>query len=82
MFFEWMVLPGLVLLLFFGMLTLEELGRRSGKSRVRLDSLDANAEPAGTGAVDAAVFALLGLILAFQFSGAASRLDLRRALLV
>jgi hypothetical protein len=82
MLLEWMILPGLALLLFLGMLALEELGCRSGKSRGRRDSSDADRESAGTGAIDAAVFALLGLILAFQFSGAASRLDVRRTFLV
>jgi hypothetical protein len=37
---------------------------------------------AGTGAVEGAVFALLGLLVAFTFSGAASRFDDRRALIV
>lgn len=35
-----------------------------------------------TGPIDAAVFALLGLLLAFTFSGAASRFEHRRALIV
>lgn len=38
-------------------------------------------EAAG-GAIDAAVFALLGLLIAFTFSGAASRFDHRRELIV
>ena len=37
---------------------------------------------AGLGAVDGAVFALLGLMIAFTFSGAASRLEVRRQLIV
>ena len=36
----------------------------------------------GVGAVEAAVFALLGLLLGFSFSGATSRLDTRRQLIV
>lgn len=36
----------------------------------------------GVGAVDAAVFALLGLLLGFSFSGASERLQSRRALVV
>jgi hypothetical protein len=36
----------------------------------------------GTGAVDGMVFALFGLLVAFTFSGAASRFDDRRALIV
>ena len=65
--------------LFFGMLTLLEVGRRIGSRRLANDPEGARA---GTGAVDGAVFALLGLLIAFTFSGAASRFDLRRNLLV
>jgi hypothetical protein len=36
----------------------------------------------GTGAVDGAVYALLGLLIAFTFSGAAARFDERRGLIV
>jgi hypothetical protein len=36
----------------------------------------------GIGALEAAVFALLGLLLAFSFAGAQTRLDARRALIV
>ena len=36
----------------------------------------------GIGAVDGAVFALLGLLIAFTFSGAGSRFDTRRQLIV
>lgn len=36
----------------------------------------------GTSAVDGAVYALLGLLIAFTFSGAASRFDERRSLIV
>jgi len=82
MFLEWIVLPGLALLVFLGMLALEELGRRIGKPKAGPGGPEAEAGSAGTGAVEAAVFALLGLILAFQFNGAASRLDARRGLLV
>jgi hypothetical protein len=37
---------------------------------------------AGTGAVEAAIFALMGLLIAFTFSGAASRFDTRRVQVV
>jgi hypothetical protein len=43
---------------------------------------DAEGARAGTGAVDGAVFALLGLLIAFTFSGAVSRFDQRRDLIV
>jgi hypothetical protein len=51
----------------------------------RLGSLHSRAGPdlhQGVGAVEAAVFALLGLLLAFAFSGALSRLEGRRELAV
>lgn len=67
----------LLLGLFVGMLGLLELGRRIG---VRLRTQ--NAEGAGVGAVEGAIFALLGLLIAFTFSGAASRFDSRRQLLI
>ena len=37
-------------------------------------------QPSGVSAVDGAVFALFGLLIAFTFSGAGSRFDARRAL--
>ena len=39
-------------------------------------------EVSGAGIVEGAVFALLGLLLAFTFAGAASRFDDRRKLIV
>jgi hypothetical protein len=65
--------------LFVGMLLLLEIGRRIGAGRRARDPGGAGA---GTGAVEGAVFALLGLLVAFTFSGAASRFDARRALIV
>jgi len=41
-----------------------------------------NAEAGSFGAVDGAVFGLMGLILGFSFAGAGSRFDTRRALIV
>jgi hypothetical protein len=67
------------LVLFFGMVALLEIGRRIG---VRRRSIDPDGAQAGTGAVDGAVFALLGLLIAFTFSGAATRFDERRNLVV
>lgn len=73
-------LAGLVALaLFVGMLLVMELGRRIA---LRRKALDPKGALSGTGAVDGAVFALLGLLVAFTFSGAGSRLDARRALIV
>jgi hypothetical protein len=67
------------LCLFAGILALMEFGRRVGMGRLARFGEDA---VAGVGAVEGAVFALLGLLLAFTFSGAASRFDARRQLIV
>lgn len=65
--------------LFLGMLLLLEAGRRLGVHRARRDPEEVKAS---VGAMDGAVFALMGLLVAFTFSGAASRFDTRRALVV
>ena len=65
--------------LFLGMLILLEVGRRIGVRRLAEDPEGAEA---GVGTVEGAVFALLGLLIAFTFSGAASRFDTRRQLIV
>lgn len=64
--------------LFFGMLIFLEIGRRIGLSRLVHDP-DGLAK--GVGVVEGAVFGLLGLIIAFTFSGAASRFEDRRHLI-
>jgi hypothetical protein len=71
---EWLLLFGVSLLLFGGMVGCHELGVRLGRVSTAQDK-DAFSD---TGVIDAAVFALLGLLLAFQFSAAAYRLDTRR----
>ena len=63
--------------LFGGILLLVEVGRRIGIRRMARDSEGARA---GMGAVEGAVFGLMGLLIAFTFSGAASRFDSRRQL--
>jgi hypothetical protein len=63
--------------IFLGMLVLLELGRRLGQRRLAADT-----EGAGVGVIDGAVLALLGLLLAFTFSGAAARFETRRSLVV
>jgi hypothetical protein len=65
--------------LFVGMIALLEIGRRLARRRQTKDEEHARA---GLGAVEGAVFALLGLLIAFTFSGAASRFDVRRQLIV
>jgi len=77
MIFELVVLV-LVAVMFLGMLGVIELGRRLGASRLAKDS-DGLAK--GVGASEGAVFGLLGLIIAFTFSGAASRFEARRHLI-
>ncbi len=69
----------ITLALFLGMLVLLEIGRRIGNHRLQNDAEGARA---GTGTVEGAVLALLGLLIAFTFSGAATRFDERRNLIV
>ncbi|MEF8722338.1 DUF4239 domain-containing protein [Candidatus Accumulibacter phosphatis] len=64
---------------FLGMVLFLELGRRIGR-RMHADTPER--APTGVGAVEGAVFALFGLLLAFTFSGAASRFDDRRHLII
>jgi hypothetical protein len=61
--------------LFGGIMLLLEVGRRIGIRRMGGDSEGARA---GTGAVEGAVFGLMGLLIAFTFAGAAARYDTRR----
>lgn len=65
--------------LFCGILMFLEFGRRLGMRRLAQVAGD---HRAGLGAVEGAVFALFGLMLAFTFHGAASRFDDRRDLIV
>jgi hypothetical protein len=69
----------IALALFIGMILCLELGRRIG---IRQTSRDPEGARSGLGTVEGAVFALLGLLIAFTFSGAASRFDNRRQLIV
>jgi hypothetical protein len=65
--------------LFLGMLLFLEIGRRIGLRRMKEDSRSATE---GVSTIDGAVFALLGLLIAFTFSGASARFDTRRHLIV
>lgn len=65
--------------LFFGMLLFLEIGRRTRLRRLKEDS---ETSPEGISSIDGAVFALLGLLIAFTFSGATARFDSRRQLIV
>src|SRR5262249_19161936 len=65
--------------LFIGILACLEIGYRLGRR-----NLVKNPEHAheGIGVIEAAVFALLGLLLGFSFAGGTSRLDAKRQLIV
>jgi len=65
--------------LFAGMVLLLEIGRRLGRRRQAKEEAGARA---GLGQVEGTVFALMGLLVAFTFSGAATRFDTRRQLIV
>jgi hypothetical protein len=72
-----LVVPLISVGLFFAMLACLEAGYRIGYP---LRS-DASAHE-GLGAIETAIFALLGLLLGFAFAGSMSRLDARRDLIV
>jgi hypothetical protein len=61
------------------MLLLLEFGRRIGRQSIVTDPVGSHQ---GLGPVEAAVFGLMGLIIALTFSGAVSRFDERRMLIV
>lgn len=64
---------------FLGVAGCGELGYRMGCRRLaRQPELEIDSSPT----IDAAIFALLGLLLAFAFGSAVSRLDLRRQLII
>ena len=64
--------------LFLGIVFLLELGRR-----IRLARMEREGDVGkGVGAVEGAVYGLLGLLIAFTFSGAATRFEGRRHLIV
>jgi hypothetical protein len=66
-------------IVFVGMFVMLDVGRRIGRRRLQHDAEGARA---GVGVIEGSVFGLLGLLLAFTFSGAASRFDERRQLIV
>ena len=74
-----LVLLGLPLFVFVGMMLFFLVGRRAklrrlaGEPQTTMDDL---------GAVKAAIFGLLGLLIAFTFAGAAGRIEKRRDLAV
>ena len=77
--FEVIVLLVSLLFLFAAVVALLELGRHLG---IRKRAKDPEGATKGLGAMEGAVFGLLGLLIAFTFSGAADRFNHRRALIV
>lgn len=73
----WAVTPIFLLVLFVGMLLFLEIGRRVGMRRTKDPEGPGSA---GLAAVEGALFAVLGLLIGFTFSGAATRFDARRQL--
>jgi hypothetical protein len=69
--------PLFVVLLFAGLLGALALGRHIGSRHVA-----ENTEHKGNRAVEGAVFGLMGLLIAFTFSGASNRFENRRTLIV
>lgn len=65
-------------LLFGGMLALLEVGRRLG---IKRQAAESEIERSNLGTIEAAVFALFGLVVAFTFSGAADRFNQKRGLI-
>lgn len=65
-------------LLFAGMLALLDVGRRLG---IRRQARESESERSNLGTIEAAIFALFGLVVAFTFSGAADRFNQKRALI-
>ena len=64
---------------FFGILIFLAIGRQIGQ---RVVARDGAAGLASGGSLETAVFAILGLLIAFTFSGALTRFDVRRAQIV
>jgi hypothetical protein len=65
--------------LFLGMVLFLEAGHRL---RLRMMAKHPEKSTAGLGVVEGALFGLMGLVIAFTFSGAAARLDAKRHLIV
>ena len=70
---------GLAICFFVGILFCVELGWRLGHKQTKIKD-DESLE--GTKTIEAALLGLLGLLVAFTFSGAASRFDSRRLLVI
>jgi hypothetical protein len=73
------ILFGVLALLFVGMVALQLAGHHYALRRHENDPI---AGSDGTAAVEAALYALLGLMVAFTFSGAQDRLNARKQLII
>jgi hypothetical protein len=67
-----------VLAMFASMMLFMEIGRRIGIAGIEREP---DGQPKGIGSSEGAIFGLLGLVLAFTFSGAAGRFEDRRHLI-
>ncbi len=74
---QWAIVVSLIL--FLGIVACLEIGYRMGR---RCSDHYPGSAHEGIGVIEAAVFALLGLLLGFSFAGGMSRLDARRQLIV
>ena len=74
-----LVFFAMLAILFAGMIAMQIAGHRYG---LRRGSNELFGSSEGTAAVEAALYALLGLFVAFTFSGASDRLENRRQLIV
>jgi hypothetical protein len=63
--------------LFLGMLAMQHVGHRIAMRHI---ALDPDSAKKGAGVIEGAVFGLLSLLIAFTFSGAVTRFDVRRHL--
>jgi hypothetical protein len=69
----------LAVALFAALYALQEAGRRAGRARAERTGGESRE---GLGSIEGAVYGLLGLLLAFTFSGAATRFEARRSLIL
>jgi hypothetical protein len=74
-----LVSVSIVAALIVGMLFAMEVGYRFGR---RYSGIDREQSRAAAGTLEAAVFALMGLLVAFTFNGAATRFESRRNIIV
>ena len=70
---------GLAFVVFFGILGFLAIGRRIGQRTIAREGV---VGLTSAGSLETAVFAILGLLIAFAFAGALSRFDLRRSQIV